>query len=116
MTWVRITSLSPSDFDGTKLKRSGTVAALFTAYWCPFCREFAPVFKSAKEWNEVRKAIVDLSDQENPLWETFDVQVVPTIIAFRDGLVISRKDGMLGRGLPVDAMAEVMKEITVTRA
>jgi thiol-disulfide isomerase/thioredoxin len=112
---VEITSLNPSDFDGTQLKRSGTVVALFTADWCPFCRAFAPVFESAREETDITKAVVDLSNQENPLWEVFEVHVVPTVIVFRDGVSVIRKDGVLGRGLPHDVMAKIMIEIKATR-
>lgn len=112
---VEITSLGPSDFDGTRLRRTGTVVALFTAQWCPFCREFAPVFESAREESGVTKAIVELGDLENPLWETFEIQVVPTIIVFRDGAQILRKDGLLGRGLPSDVMGKVAREIAAAR-
>jgi len=107
-------SLRPSDFDGTKLKKPGTMAVLFTAQWCPFCREFEPIFQSAKEESGVGKAVADMSDQENPLWEIFDLRVVPSIIVFRDGVSILRKDGVLGKGLPIDLMTRLMKEIAAT--
>jgi thioredoxin 1 len=84
---------------------------LFTAEWCPFCRQFEPIFQSAKESSDFKKGVVDLTDEENPLWEVFDVRVVPTIVVFREGNQVLRKDGVLGRGLPVDTMARLMKEI-----
>jgi len=104
-------SFQSSDFDGTKLKKSGIIAVLFTAEWCPFCRQFEPIFQSAKESSDFKKGVVDLTDEENPLWEVFDVRVVPTIVVFREGNQVLRKDGVLGRGLPVDTMARLMKEI-----
>lgn len=87
------------------------MVVLFTAQWCPFCREFAPLFDSAREENGVTKAVADLTDQDNPLWEIFEVSVVPTLVVFRDGVPALRKDGMLGRGLPRDAMTKIMKEL-----
>ena len=104
-------SLQPSDFDAKTLRRTGTVVALFTAQWCPYCRSFAPIFESAELGNVVTKAIVDLSDLENPLWEVFEIEVVPTIIVFKDGSPAIRNDGVLGIGLPPDAMHRVARAV-----
>jgi len=79
---------------------------LFTAEWCPFCRRFTPVFESAVKEKEIPWAYVDVSDLMNPLWDTFDIQVVPTIIVFRDGNAAFRKDGILGRGLSAQDVEE----------
>lgn len=61
------------------------------------------------------KAVVDLTDLENPLWETFDILVVPTVVVFNDGETALRKDGVLGRGLPADVMIEVIQKMETTR-
>ena len=52
-----------------------------------------------------------MSDLENPLWEIFDISVVPTVVVFKDGEPVVRKDGVLGRGLPADAMTEVIQRM-----
>jgi thioredoxin 1 len=104
--------LTPSDFDGQRLKKQGTLAVLFAAEWCPFCRRFSPAFDSALAKSGVTGALADLSDEENPLWEAFGVQVVPTVMVFRDGKMVYRKDGTLGRGLPESAMDEVITQLT----
>lgn len=115
-TRVEITALDPSDFNGRQLKMSGTVAVLFTAEWCPFCQGFQPLFDSDLDQNGLTKAVADLSDLENPLWELFDVGVVPTIVVFKDGEPVLRKDGVLGRGLPADVMIEVVRKMEEARA
>ena len=100
--------LGPSDFEGKYLKKSGTVAVLFAAEWCPFCRRFSPIFESALAGKRMPMALADLTDLANPLWETFDIQVVPTVMVFKDGELIHRMDGVLGQGLPDNAMSEVL--------
>jgi thioredoxin 1 len=100
--------LGPSDFNGKRLKKSGTVAVLFAAEWCPFCRRFSPIFESALAGKGMPTALADLSDLGNPLWETFDIQVVPTVMVFKDGQLIHRLNGVLGQGLPDNAMSEVL--------
>lgn len=107
--------LGSVDFDGKRLKKTGTLAVLFAAEWCPFCRRFSPIFESALRAKNVSGALADLSDFQNPLWETFDIQVVPTVMVFKDGELVYRKDAVLGQGLPNDAMVEVVPLLTGTR-
>jgi thioredoxin-like negative regulator of GroEL len=45
------------------------------------------------------------------LWERFGISIVPTIIVFRDGRPVFRRDGVQGRGLPKKAIEETLKEI-----
>jgi thioredoxin-like negative regulator of GroEL len=56
-----------------------------------------------------RWADVDISDYEDPLWETFDINVVPTVIVFKDAEPVFRRDGTLGRGLSKEAIAETVQ-------
>jgi thioredoxin 1 len=107
--------LSPSDFKGNHLNKSGGLAVLFAAEWCPFCRRFSPIFDSALAKEGMPTALVDLSDLGNPLWETFDIQVVPTVMVFKDGELIHRMDGVLGQGLPDNAMTEVLPYLMARR-
>jgi thioredoxin-like negative regulator of GroEL len=51
---------------------------------------------------------MDLSDDNNPLWDAFSIEVVPTIIVFKDGKTEFRKDGVFGRGLSEKAIDETM--------
>jgi thioredoxin-like negative regulator of GroEL len=107
--------LGPSDFDGRRLKKPGTWVVLFAAEWCPFCRKFSPVFNSSLAQKKMPTVLADLSDYENPLWETFDVQVVPTVMVFSEGGLAYRMDGGLGEGLPDNAMKEVFNHVPAVR-
>jgi hypothetical protein len=85
-------------FDGLRLRRNGTWAIAFLADWCPFSRAFLPSF-AALTGGDFGLAIADLTDEENPLWEQFAIEVVPSVIVFRDGTPIFRADGRLMEGL-----------------
>jgi thioredoxin 1 len=91
--------LGAAAFEGDHLARPGTWAVVFSADWCPFCRSFAPKFEAISGTGPFQIGLADLTDEESPLWERFHVEVVPTIVAFRDGVTIFRRDGRLGRGL-----------------
>jgi thioredoxin 1 len=105
-------SLKLSDFSGTRLIDSRNILALFYASWCPFCRSFLGIFESTM----IRKtnpqgALVDISDENNPLWETFKVDIVPTLIGFRDGVTIVRKDGVAGAGLRTTDLQDALRKL-----
>jgi thioredoxin 1 len=98
--------IGADEFDNDRLRRPGTWAIAFLADWCPFCREFEPEFERLAGDGASHLAIADLTDEESPLWERFHVDVVPTVIVFRDGSATFRRDGRLGRGLgPADLTA-----------
>ncbi len=68
-------------------------------------------FERAMSGGGLPWAEVDISDTDDPLWETFDVEVVPTVIVFKDGQPVFRRDGLLGRGLSRKALEETVEEM-----
>jgi thioredoxin-like negative regulator of GroEL len=83
-----------------ELRRISRVFALFYASWCPYCTRFVPVFE--KRIGKLEKSIVVyvlLDDYDNPLWDDYCIDSVPTIILFENGEVHRRLDGRLGLGL-----------------
>jgi thiol-disulfide isomerase/thioredoxin len=91
--------LGPEAFDGPKLRRPGTWVVNFSAEWCPFCAEFLPKFGSLGGEGEFELAIGDLTDVSSPLWDWFQLEVTPTVVAFRDGGAVFRRNGRRGYGL-----------------
>jgi len=102
--------LTLDDFDGRNLKNTEPIAILFKAEWCPFCREFTPIFESLRK-AKLRFAIVDISDFDNPLWVTFDIDIVPTVLLFKSGKVIQRYDGVAGQGLNGAIVKEIILKL-----
>lgn len=83
-----------------ELKKNKKVLALFYASWCPYCTRFVPTFNKKAASLDFKSVIhVLLDDNDNPLWDDYDVPAVPTIIFFEDGKVCKRLDGKLGTGL-----------------
>ena len=100
--------LGAEDFEGDRLKRPGTWAVGFLASWCPFCRAFRPKLEKRSGRFPFPLALADLSDEESPLWDSLHVEVVPTLVVFRDGQPVWRRDGRPGAGLDerdLDALA-----------
>ena len=47
----------------------------------------------------VEKAMGDVTDEESALWDDFELNVVPTMVLFRDGKTVWRRDGIRQVGL-----------------
>ena len=88
-----------SDFRREVEGPSEPTVVMFTTSWCPFCRRFKPRFVGAAGKADVRSAMVYIDDWENPLWDEYRVDVVPTLVLFEKGKPVQRRDGILGRGL-----------------
>ncbi len=92
------------------LKSTHPVLAVFYAEWCPFCVSFLPEFRQIKSEKFVT-AEVDLSDWDNPLWEEYKIDVVPTLVGFRDGKEFARLDGRRGLGLNSRDIEEIRHKL-----
>ena len=83
-----------------QLKVNPKVVALFYASWCPFCRSFFSIFnKHAEKPSSAPFIRVKIDEDENPLWETYSLEAVPSIILFENGKVSRRLDCEMGAGL-----------------
>lgn len=82
------------------LKANRKVIALFYSSWCPFCRNFLSVFDlHTRNSGAITYLKVRIDEDENPLWETYSLEAVPSIILFENGQVSKRLDCKLGAGL-----------------
>ncbi|MHB8352200.1 MAG: thioredoxin family protein [Thermoplasmata archaeon] len=94
--------VAPSEFEHGRLDRPGRIVVCAAAGWCPFCRAFLPRFAARDGTGEFTLGLADLSDEENPLWELWKIEVVPTLLAFDDGHLVGRIDGRPLAGLDED--------------
>lgn len=76
-------------------------AVLFILPHCPYCKAFRPVFESfaAVKAGDPDCLTVVLEDDENPLWDEYGINVVPTVILFEGQKILTRLDGRPGQGL-----------------
>lgn len=87
------------------------VVVCFYADWCGFCRAFMPTFEETADALPFDAVAANISDYGDPRWSRFDIDTVPTLVAFRDGRVISRVDGPPGRGLKAEDVERLATEL-----
>jgi len=91
--------LHANDFDSTHLKRQGIYVVCFGATWCRPTRGFVPKFVARNGRLPAQLAIADITEWNDPLWDSFHIKITPTMLVFRDGAPVGRFDGRRFIGL-----------------
>ena len=115
------TELTETTFEKT-IAEGDIVLVDFWAAWCGPCRQFAPVFEAAAKANpDIVFGKVE-TEAELYLAQSASITSIPTLMAFREGILVFAQPGALPaaglnsvidevRGLDMEAVkAEVAKE------
>ncbi len=103
---MALLNLTAADFE-TTITENPIVLIDFWASWCGPCRAFAPVFdRSAQSHPDVVHAKVD-TEAQHELAAALEIQSIPTIMAFRDGVLVYRQPG----AMPAPALEDLISQV-----
>ncbi len=100
------TELTAQTFEQTVLENT-TVLVDFWAEWCGPCKRFGPVYDEVSEQHDgIVFAKVD-TEAEQALASAVNITSIPTLMVFRDGILVFRQAG----ALPKEALQSLVDQV-----
>ena len=99
-------NINADDFEST-ITDNDIVLVDFWADWCGPCKRFAPIYeKASEEYSDITFAKLD-TDANQELSGQLGIEGIPTLMAFREGVLVVNQAG----ALPGPALKQVIDAV-----
>ncbi len=103
---MAVTQLTQTNLEDT-INDNDIVVIDFWAPWCGPCQTFKPIFEQAAEKHDDAVFASCNTEEQSELAAMFQIQSIPTLVVFREGIGIFGQPGML----PAEALDELMDKV-----
>jgi thioredoxin 1 len=103
---MAVEALVTDQFD-TTVTDNDIVVIDYWAPWCGPCRGFAPVFEQVSNDNPDIKFVKVNTDEEQGLAGHFQIRSIPTLMIFRENIIVFEQAGALPKGALQDVISQV---------
>jgi thioredoxin 1 len=103
---MAVEALLTDQFDST-VTDNDIVVIDYWASWCGPCRGFAPIFEQVSNDNPDIKFVKVNTDEEQALAGHFQIRSIPTLMIFRENVIVFEQAGALPKGALQDVIQQV---------
>ena len=103
---MAMTPLTTANVDQL-LREQDTVLVDFWAPWCGPCRAFKPIFEAAAEKHQDLTFAACNTEEEQELAGAFSIRSIPTLMVFREQVILYSEAG----SLPAQALDSLIEQV-----
>jgi thioredoxin 1 len=107
MTTNTVVETLVTDKFETTIADNDIVVIDYWAPWCGPCKGFAPVFEQVAADNPDIKFVKVNTDEEQALAGHFQIRSIPTLMIFRENIIVFEQAGALPKGALQDVISQV---------
>jgi len=101
-----VQAITTAQFNGV-VTGNDIVLVDFWAPWCGPCKGFAPIFEQVADDNPDVAFVKINTDKESDLAGSFAIRSIPTLMIFREQVIVFQQAGALPKGALDDILGQV---------